>query len=127
MRRIACLLFVALLPGAYSVAEAQGMAELAAKEKEKRKTQKTGKVYDEYELKRSWGHCTIEYALLVAKEAGAHELALFHHCPTHGDDRLDTILRAYEGRILLVDIAIARRWGRLSPDIGQRWRRPARA
>jgi len=48
---------------------------------------------DEYELKRSWGHCTIEYALLVAKEAGAHELALFHHCPTHGDDRLDTILR----------------------------------
>lgn len=53
MRRAACLLILALLPGAYSVAEAQSMAELAAKEKEKRKTQKTGKVYDEYELKKS--------------------------------------------------------------------------
>ena len=26
-------------------------------------------------------------------DLAAHELALFHHCPTHGDDRLDTILR----------------------------------
>ena len=48
---------------------------------------------DEYEIKRTWGHCTIEYAIHVAKEAGARELALFHHCPSHGDDRLDTILR----------------------------------
>ena len=44
---------------------------------------------DEYEIKRTWGHCTIEYAIHVAKEAGARELALFHHCPSHGDDRLD--------------------------------------
>ena len=35
----------------------------------------------------------IEYAMHVAKEAGARELALFHHCPSHGDDELDTILR----------------------------------
>ena len=48
---------------------------------------------DEYEIKRSWGHCTINYAIHVAREAGARRLALFHHCPTHGDDRLDTILR----------------------------------
>jgi ribonuclease BN (tRNA processing enzyme) len=47
----------------------------------------------EYELKRSWGHCTVEYAVHVAREAGARELALFHHCPSHGDDRLDEILR----------------------------------
>jgi len=53
MRRIACLLFLTLVPSGFSVAEAQGMAELAAKEKAKRKAQKTGKVYDEYELKRS--------------------------------------------------------------------------
>ena len=44
---------------------------------------------DEYEIKRDWGHCTIEYAIHVAKEAGARELALFHHCPSHGDERLD--------------------------------------
>ena len=47
----------------------------------------------EYEKKRTWGHCTIEYAVHVAREAGAGRLALFHHCPTHGDDDLDTILR----------------------------------
>jgi predicted nucleic acid-binding protein len=27
---------------------------------------------------------------------------------------LDTVLRTYEGRVLPVDIAVARRWGRLS-------------
>lgn len=48
---------------------------------------------DEYETKRSWGHCTVEYAILVGRLAGAKELALFHHCPSHGDDRMDTILR----------------------------------
>ena len=47
----------------------------------------------EYELKRTWGHCTVDYAIHVAREAGAKELALFHHCPSHGDDQLDDILR----------------------------------
>ncbi len=53
MRRVACLLFLTLVPGGVSVVQAQSMAELAAKEKEKRKTQKPAKVYDEFELKRS--------------------------------------------------------------------------
>ena len=48
---------------------------------------------EEYELKRSWGHCTIDYAVHVARESGARELALFHHCPSHGDDAVDEILR----------------------------------
>lgn len=47
----------------------------------------------EYQLKRTWGHCTIDYAVHVAREAGARELALFHHCPGHGDDKVDEILR----------------------------------
>ena len=47
----------------------------------------------EFKAKSTWGHCTIEYAIHVAKEAGARQLALFHHCPSHGDDSLDTILR----------------------------------
>jgi predicted nucleic acid-binding protein len=33
---------------------------------------------------------------------------------------LDTVLRTYEGRILPVDIAVARRWGRLSQQIGNK-------
>jgi phosphoribosyl 1,2-cyclic phosphodiesterase len=48
---------------------------------------------EEYEAKRSWGHCTIDYAVHVANEAGARTLALFHHCPSHGDDAVDVILR----------------------------------
>jgi phosphoribosyl 1,2-cyclic phosphodiesterase len=48
---------------------------------------------EEYELKRSWGHCTIDYAVHVGREAGARTLALFHHCPSHGDDAVDEILR----------------------------------
>ena len=33
---------------------------------------------------------------------------------------LDTVLRTYEGRVLPVDIAVARRWGRLSQKIGNK-------
>jgi phosphoribosyl 1,2-cyclic phosphodiesterase len=46
---------------------------------------------DEFELKRTWGHCTLGYALHVAREAGAKRLALFHHDPSHDDDRLDQL------------------------------------
>jgi phosphoribosyl 1,2-cyclic phosphodiesterase len=47
----------------------------------------------EYEAKRHWGHCTVDYAVLVAREAGARKLALFHHDPAHGDDAMDVIGR----------------------------------
>ena len=33
---------------------------------------------------------------------------------------LDTVLSAYEARVLPVDIAVARRWGRLSQQIGNK-------
>jgi hypothetical protein len=33
---------------------------------------------------------------------------------------LDAVLRTYEGRILAVDLAVARRWGRLSQRIGNK-------
>jgi toxin FitB len=33
---------------------------------------------------------------------------------------LDVVLRTYEGRILAVNIAVARRWGRLSHQIGNK-------
>jgi ribonuclease BN (tRNA processing enzyme) len=48
---------------------------------------------EEYEAKRHWGHCTVDYAVLVAREAGARKLALFHHDPVHGDDEMDAIGR----------------------------------
>jgi len=49
--------------------------------------------HEEYAPKRHWGHCTVEYAVHVAREAGVRKLALFHHDPAHGDDWLDLIAR----------------------------------
>jgi ribonuclease BN (tRNA processing enzyme) len=46
----------------------------------------------EFAVKSHWGHCTIDYAVKVAKESGAKRLVLFHHDPSHGDDMLDRLL-----------------------------------
>lgn len=46
----------------------------------------------EYEAKRHFGHSTIDYAVHVAREAGVKTLALFHHCPSHGDADIDAIV-----------------------------------
>ena len=70
----------------------------------------------EFEKKAHWGHCTIDYAVLVAKQAGAKKLVMFHHDPAHGDDQMDELLHqarctaayagvpevdaAYEGMVL---------------------------
>jgi phosphoribosyl 1,2-cyclic phosphodiesterase len=48
--------------------------------------------WEEYESKRHYGHCTVDYAVHVAREAGARRLALFHHCPTHSDGDVDLML-----------------------------------
>jgi phosphoribosyl 1,2-cyclic phosphodiesterase len=45
----------------------------------------------EFAQKAHWGHCTIEYAVHVAAEAGARRLALFHHDPSHDDDTIDRL------------------------------------
>jgi phosphoribosyl 1,2-cyclic phosphodiesterase len=46
----------------------------------------------EFEEKSHWGHCTIDYAVKVAVEAGVGKLVLFHHDPAHADDRMDELL-----------------------------------
>jgi phosphoribosyl 1,2-cyclic phosphodiesterase len=46
----------------------------------------------EFAEKAHWGHCTVDYALTVAKKAGAKTLVMFHHDPSHGDDRIDELL-----------------------------------
>ncbi len=54
----------------------------------------------EFVGKSHWGHCTVEYAVHVAAEAGARRLALFHHDPEHDDEVLDLLglAAAEEGR-----------------------------
>jgi phosphoribosyl 1,2-cyclic phosphodiesterase len=47
---------------------------------------------EEFELKAHWGHCTVDYALHVGREAGVKRLALFHHDPDHQDHIIDRLL-----------------------------------
>jgi ribonuclease BN (tRNA processing enzyme) len=47
---------------------------------------------EEFAVKRDWGHCTVDYAVQVAAEAGARRLALFHHDPSHDDTIVDCLL-----------------------------------
>ena len=47
---------------------------------------------EEWEQKAHWGHCTVDYAVQVAKESGVGRLALFHHDPSHHDDWVDRLL-----------------------------------
>lgn len=49
---------------------------------------------EEFVLRSRWGHCTVDYAVHVAVEAGARSLALFHHDPAHDDDHVDDLERA---------------------------------
>lgn len=46
----------------------------------------------EFAEKAHWGHCTIDYAVNVARQAGAHRLVLFHHDPSHSDEQMDELL-----------------------------------
>ena len=48
----------------------------------------------EWADKADWGHSTVDYAVLVASEAGARRLALFHHDPAHDDDQIDGLAAA---------------------------------
>jgi phosphoribosyl 1,2-cyclic phosphodiesterase len=66
---------------------------------------------EEFAQKSHWGHCTMEYAALVAREAGARRLCLFHHDPAHSDDDLDRLHAAVRDT--------ARHWG-LDEVIGAR-------
>jgi phosphoribosyl 1,2-cyclic phosphodiesterase len=45
----------------------------------------------DWETKSHWGHCTIEYAVMVAAMSGAGALALFHHDPTRTDAQVDEL------------------------------------
>ena len=53
---------------------------------------------EEFVEKSTWGHCTMDYAVRVAEEAGAKKLALFHHDPAHTDDDLDCLFAHVQHR-----------------------------
>lgn len=47
---------------------------------------------EEFAVKSHFGHCTVGYAVHVAREAGARQVALFHHDPARHDDDVDRLL-----------------------------------
>ncbi|MBS0333570.1 MAG: GAF domain-containing protein, partial [Proteobacteria bacterium] len=53
---------------------------------------------DEYGDRVGWGHSTVDYAIAVAREAGAKRLALTHHDPTRTDDQIDAYLAQIRAR-----------------------------
>ena len=44
-----------------------------------------------FEAKRSWGHSTWQEGVRLCREAGAKQLAIFHHSPDHTDDVMERI------------------------------------
>lgn len=50
--------------------------------------------YDEFVRKSDWGHCTVEYALWLARECRVGTLVLFHHDPMHDDELVDSLVEA---------------------------------
>ena len=46
---------------------------------------------DEFALKSTWGHCTMNYALVVAEQCRVKRVALTHHDPSRTDRALDSM------------------------------------
>ena len=44
---------------------------------------------EEFEARSTWGHCTAEFAIMVATMTGARRVALYHHDPERTDEQLD--------------------------------------
>ena len=63
----------------------------------------------EFALRADWGHCTIDYAIEVARQAGARSLVMFHHDPSHDDDVMDRLAAeaADRGAAAGIDTVIA--------------------
>lgn len=47
---------------------------------------------EEYSQRIGWGHSSFDYALMVARDAGAKQLAFFHHEPLHADHQIDAMV-----------------------------------
>ncbi len=67
----------------------------------------------EYESHRGWGHSTWLHATELAEKAGAKQLVLFHHDPTHDDHTMARI--QMEARTRFKDTAAA--WEGLTAEL----------
>ena len=48
---------------------------------------------EEYQNFKGWGHSTWQEALKVAEAANVKQTLLFHHDPSHNDEKMDQIAK----------------------------------
>ena len=56
---------------------------------------------------RGWGHSSPTEAVRLARDAGARQLALFHHRPEHDDAAMDALLKATRAGAADLDVVAA--------------------
>jgi phosphoribosyl 1,2-cyclic phosphodiesterase len=61
----------------------------------------------DYELNRGWGHSPARAGVVVAEQAGAKKLALFHHSPDATDDMIDEVVARTAARTTVPVFAAA--------------------
>ncbi|HWU85876.1 MAG TPA: MBL fold metallo-hydrolase [Kofleriaceae bacterium] len=61
----------------------------------------------DYDLRRGWGHSPARAGVVVAEQAGAKKLALFHHSPDATDDMIDEVVARTAGRTAVPVFAAA--------------------
>jgi len=74
---------------------------------------------EEYASKPHWGHSTPNDAIAVALDAGAKQLALYHHAPARSDDELDAILSEYRQRLSGSDLDLIAAYEGLEVTVGE--------
>jgi ribonuclease BN (tRNA processing enzyme) len=47
---------------------------------------------EEYRTHVGWGHSSFDYALLVARQSSARQLAFYHHDPMHSDHQIEAMV-----------------------------------
>jgi len=60
---------------------------------------------EEAPAEAAWGHAAAEYAVALARHAGARRVVLFHHKPTRTDAELDEVARRFAGSPIPVTVA----------------------
>jgi len=71
---------------------------------------------DEFRHRSTWGHCTGEYALHIARTFDVGTLVMFHHDPSRTDDDLESNLSCWAGEDDRPRVVLAREGMTLSPS-----------
>jgi phosphoribosyl 1,2-cyclic phosphodiesterase len=61
---------------------------------------------EEYDQRFGWGHGCLPESVQLAMEAGVRRLVLFHHDPSHDDDRIDAMVETARAMAQGTDLSI---------------------